>query len=195
MRVAARSDRREQILDAALTCFSERGYEATTIDNIRSQSAASTGSLYHHFDGKESIAVALYLDRLTSYQDGYLEVLANTADARDGVRAVVNHHLNWAEARPQDAQFLLGHVHLERQLARSGQLPEGNRRFYDTVAQWTKEQVRQGRIRSLPADLFYALWLGPAQELTRQWLNGRSTTKPTKASTLLADAAWSALKA
>ncbi|MEE9413757.1 MAG: TetR/AcrR family transcriptional regulator [Acidimicrobiales bacterium] len=192
---ATKPDRREQILDAALTCFLSQGLAATTIDQIRSESKASTGSLYHHFDGKESIAVALYLDRLTSYETGFLETLNATNDAKDGISAVVHHHLRWAQEHPADARFLLGHVYLERQLARSGDLPEQNRRFYGFVAEWIRNRVNQGHIRALPADLFYALWLGPAQELSRQWLNKRSTTQPTNAADLLADAAWNTLRA
>ena len=188
------SDRRGQILDAALACFSRRGFTATTIDDIRSESAASTGSLYHHFEGKESIAAALYLDRLTEYESGFLEVLSASTNARDGVRDVVQHHLHWAEAHAEDARFLLGHADLERQLARSDQLPAGNRRFYDTVADWSRARIADRSIRPLPADLFYALWLGPAQELTRQWLAGRASTRPTAAADLLADAAWGALR-
>ena len=190
----ATSDRRGQILDAALACFSRQGFISTTIDDIRSESAASTGSLYHHFEGKESIAAALYLDRLSEYEHGFLDVLSASTNARDGVRDVVQHHLRWAEAHRDDARFLLGHADLERQLARSGELPEGNRRFYETVADWSRARIDDGSIRSLPADLFYALWLGPAQELTRQWLAGRTATRPIAAADLLADAAWGALR-
>ena len=38
-------ERRESILEAALGCFLEKGYIATTINDIREASGATTGSI------------------------------------------------------------------------------------------------------------------------------------------------------
>ena len=56
-----RSSRKDEILQAALACFSEHGVDATTIEMIRDRSGASIGSLYHHFGNKERIHGELYL--------------------------------------------------------------------------------------------------------------------------------------
>ena len=53
-------DPRQQVLDAVLTLFSERGYFATTVQDISSESGVSVGSIYHHFGDKEGIARSLY---------------------------------------------------------------------------------------------------------------------------------------
>ena len=55
----ARSSRKQEILQAALACFTEFGVEATTIEMIRDRSGASIGSLYHHFGNRERIIAAL----------------------------------------------------------------------------------------------------------------------------------------
>ena len=39
--------RRTEILDAALRCFDHQGITATTIEDIRAESGASIGSIYH----------------------------------------------------------------------------------------------------------------------------------------------------
>ena len=57
----ARSSRKQEILQAALACFTEFGVEATTIEMIRDRSGASIGSVYHHFGNRERIIAALYL--------------------------------------------------------------------------------------------------------------------------------------
>lgn len=191
---APETSRRDDLLEAALRCFSEHGYAATTIEMIRERAGASVGSLYHHFGGKEQLAAALYLDRLTSYEAGYEDALAVASDAESGVRGVVAHHLSWAQEHPDDARFLLDHSHFERSLARSGELPASNRGFYRRVQKWIDAQVSAGEIRPLSADLYYAFWLGPAQELARQWLAKRSRTKPADVIEIMSEAAWSALK-
>lgn len=190
----ARRSRRQELLNAALECFDELGYAATTIEVIRDRADASIGSLYHHFDGKQSLANVLYLDLLTSYQSGFLQALRGASTAEDGIVTVVKHHLGWAENRPDAARFLLEQSHLERILSGADELPATNRQFYAGVETWFRDRIGEGTIRPLSADLFYALWLGPAQEFSRQFLSGRSRSRPTIVSGVLADAAWQSLK-
>ncbi len=57
---AAPEVRRQQILDAALICFAEKGYHETTVDDIVRASSLSKGSIYWHFDTKESIFLGLF---------------------------------------------------------------------------------------------------------------------------------------
>jgi AcrR family transcriptional regulator len=51
--------RREQILKAALSCFGEKGYHASTMDDLVRASGLSKGSLYWHFSSKEEVFLAL----------------------------------------------------------------------------------------------------------------------------------------
>ena len=65
-----RSERsRQQILDAALTLFSHRGYGATSVQDIAEKAKVSKGNVYHHFSDKETIFYTL-LDR-------YFQVLSD----------------------------------------------------------------------------------------------------------------------
>ena len=54
---------RERVLDAALICFAERGYAATSMREIARQVGIQAPSLYNHFSGKRDILAAL-LERL-----------------------------------------------------------------------------------------------------------------------------------
>jgi AcrR family transcriptional regulator len=60
---AQRETRRQQILDAALRCFSRDGFHATTTADIVRESGVSQGTLYLYFATKEDIVVALADDR------------------------------------------------------------------------------------------------------------------------------------
>lgn len=51
--------RRAQILDAAIACFADRGYYETSIDNIAARTGLSKGAIYHHFQSKRDIFLAL----------------------------------------------------------------------------------------------------------------------------------------
>lgn len=51
--------RREQILRAALTCFAQKGYHQTTLDDIVDEAGLSKGSVYVYFDSKKALYLAL----------------------------------------------------------------------------------------------------------------------------------------
>ena len=49
---------REALLDAALSCLRERGYEATAVDDILTATRLTKGAFYFHFHSKEDFALA-----------------------------------------------------------------------------------------------------------------------------------------
>jgi AcrR family transcriptional regulator len=51
--------RRNQILDAAWTCFGRNGYHGATIDDICRESELSPGAVYRYFASKEDILKAI----------------------------------------------------------------------------------------------------------------------------------------
>lgn len=51
--------RAPEILDAALACFSERGFAATRMEDIARRAGISKGTIYLYFDSKESVFKAL----------------------------------------------------------------------------------------------------------------------------------------
>ncbi len=52
--------KREDILDAALGLFAERGFHGTAIPDIAAAAGIATGTIYRHFASKESLVNALY---------------------------------------------------------------------------------------------------------------------------------------
>ncbi|HEY2518128.1 MAG TPA: helix-turn-helix domain-containing protein, partial [Polyangiaceae bacterium] len=110
---AATGERRRKILDAALRCFADEGYEATTLSHIRARSGASTGSIYHLFASKEEIAGAVYVDGLRCYQEGFLAVVEQRESPEAMVRACVEFYLEWVEANERLARFIVHTRHAE----------------------------------------------------------------------------------
>jgi AcrR family transcriptional regulator len=71
--------RREQILSAALTCFAEKGFHASTMDDLVRASGLSKGSLYWHFSSKEEVFLAL-VDSFTAELYGAWDDIAESDD-------------------------------------------------------------------------------------------------------------------
>src|SRR5271169_3503609 len=73
---AQRATRRQQILDAALKCFSRDGFHNTTTADIVRESGVSQGTLYLYFATKDDIVVALADDRHQG--EAFLNALAKS---------------------------------------------------------------------------------------------------------------------
>lgn len=52
--------KREEILDAALALFAERGFHGTAIPDIAADAGIATGTIYRHFASKEALVNELY---------------------------------------------------------------------------------------------------------------------------------------
>jgi AcrR family transcriptional regulator len=67
------SERRDAIVQVAGEMFAQRGYLGTTVREIADEAGILSGSLYHHFDSKEDLALEVlrgyYIDLLTQFRD------------------------------------------------------------------------------------------------------------------------------
>lgn len=169
---------------AAERQFAEHGALDATLTQIRAAAGASVGALYHHFPDKSELYRQVWAHALTDYQQHFWVVVGQSADAREGVTAGVREHLRWVGENQYRAQILL-----------SARPPgvrdsESNRVFLADIWRWWRTHASYGAVRDLPFDLVYALWLGPAQEYSRQWLAGDMRATPISVANELADAAW-----
>src|SRR5215216_2785066 len=56
-------ERREQILDAALRIFSEKGFAGASIRDIAREVGVTEGLLYHYFESKEQLLDTCWRER------------------------------------------------------------------------------------------------------------------------------------
>src|SRR3954453_11825091 len=54
-----REARRDQIIDAAISCIAKKGFHRTSMADIIAESGLSAGAIYLQFSGKEDIALAV----------------------------------------------------------------------------------------------------------------------------------------
>lgn len=193
-RATATAERRDAILAAALERFTQKGFAATSIEDVRRASGASVGSIYHHFGSKEELAAGIHIEGVRRYQEELLEVLRDEPQAEAGIKAVVRFHLGWVRANRRLAQFMFARQEAEVLRRAEPGLRELNHRFAAAAGAWLEPHIRAGEIRRLPPDVMFALLIGPSQELSRLWLGRRTDTDPDEAAELLAESVWSSLK-
>src|ERR1700712_432569 len=53
------TDRRTQILEAAIVCFAKRGFHQTSMHDISAEAGISVGLIYRYFANKEAVISAM----------------------------------------------------------------------------------------------------------------------------------------
>lgn len=87
--VTASPERRRELLDTAAEVFAAQGYNATTVRKIADAAGMLAGSLYYHFDSKESMLDEILSAFLTELWEGYDTVLAAGLGPRETIEALV----------------------------------------------------------------------------------------------------------
>ncbi len=191
----ARRSRKDEILQAALACFTDFGVDATTIEMIRDRSGASIGSLYHHFGNKERIIGALYLAGTAEYAALLAEGFAQADSAEACVKLLVTSYVDWVVANPDWARFILhsrGRVEASEVGAELREVNRVNfRRILDALAVYRA----QGLFKAMPVDCFTSVVIGPTHDFARHWLAGRTQTSLAECRELLAQVAWDSVRA
>ncbi|MGI8773680.1 MAG: TetR/AcrR family transcriptional regulator [Actinomycetota bacterium] len=105
VRMTAR-ERRAQLLDVGRSLFAERGYEATSIEEIAKQAKITKPVVYEHFGGKEGL-YAVIVDREV---EGLLGRISSALDAdhpRMKLWQAANAFLAYIEAEPDGFRILV----------------------------------------------------------------------------------------
>ncbi|WP_031464308.1 TetR/AcrR family transcriptional regulator [Sciscionella sediminilitoris] len=96
------SVRRAQLLGLAAKLFAERGFRSTTVRDIADEAGILSGSLYHHFDSKESMVDEILTDFLDELFGSYAEIMRTQTDPREALEAFVLVSFEAIERRPSD---------------------------------------------------------------------------------------------
>jgi len=148
--------RRGELLRIAAELFATKGFKNTTVRDIADASGILSGSLYHHFDSKESMVDEV----LSTFQDElfgkYDEILAGDEDARTKLeRAVrvsfeaIDQHSHEVAIFQNEADYLGG-------FERFGYLAERNAQSRAVWMTLLTEGVESGVLRrDLDVELVY----------------------------------------
>jgi AcrR family transcriptional regulator len=148
--------RREELLAIAAELFAERGFKNTTVRDIADAAGILSGSLYHHFDSKESMVDELLDTFQTELWKKYDEISASELSARGKLEAIVrasfdaiDHHHSEVAIFQSDAAYLVT-------FDRFAYLNERNLKFRTLWIGLLEQGVASGELRAdLDIELVY----------------------------------------
>ena len=99
-RVAQGLRSRDNLLRAATRRFAERGFSATSIDDVCRDAGVVKSAVYWHFESKEGLLAAVLEETATAWIDGILASVHQTGDPRERLSRAVAGMRDLVETRP-----------------------------------------------------------------------------------------------
>ena len=138
---------KERLLIAATEVFLEKGFAATSVDEIASRAKASKLTFYNHFGNKEKLFEAIVMRLNSRMFEGFVNALEADVPMEQALYSFMK---QLAEMLYTDQAVKLVRV-LHGETARFPELAEifdkaGPRRAHALLAAYFKQQIRQGLV-------------------------------------------------
>lgn len=87
------SNKQAEIVAAAIRLFHEKGYHATSVQDIAGAVGLQKGSLYHYISGKEDLLGVIIMEAIARYNGKLAEIRKMDLPVRRRLELAVRHHL------------------------------------------------------------------------------------------------------
>jgi len=86
-------DSRQEILRTAARLFQQRGYDATSMNDVAAALKLSKGGLYHHFQSKDEILFEIMNHAMDLTQERVLKPVRGIENPEERLRALIRLHI------------------------------------------------------------------------------------------------------
>lgn len=182
-----KSERRAQVLDAALEVFVAAGYHAAAMDDIAERAGVSKPVLYQHFPGKLDLYLALLDAGITELHASCAAGLRSTTDNKIRVQLTVQAYFAFIED-PQGAFHLIFESDLINEPAVRERVDSADLAVAQAIAHVITEDTALSPQQAL---LLGSGLLGMSQVAARRWLrHARNDISRNEAAELIACLGW-----
>ncbi len=164
------NNKRQAILEAALTLFARRGYHGTTVPSVAETAGVGAGTIYRYFDSKEALANALYQEWKGKLGAFILEGFPTDANLRVVFRTWFERQIDFVQKYPEATAYMELHHH-------ASYLDEASLALEEIHVAVATEIIERGQaeevLRPGPPMLLLALVYGALVGLARASWEGR----------------------
>ncbi|WP_262402363.1 TetR/AcrR family transcriptional regulator [Actinomadura sp. CNU-125] len=184
----SRDERRRQMLDVAEQVFGERGYQATSMDEVAERCGVSKPMLYEHFGSKDGLLLACMRRSKAELLDVTQKAMAQATDPADILWRGMVAYFGFVESHSASFAMILREP--------IGP-PETMKALDDARAQQSGliAGVLTTFVPDAPADVIdaYTQIIMGASERLAQWQTGRPEVSAEDAARYMTDFCWSGL--
>jgi AcrR family transcriptional regulator len=162
---------RDLILSTSADLFRDRGYRATTLDDVAARLGMSKASLYTYFGGKEEILAEISRRTIETFTRGLAEISRARLSPEEKLREVVLRHVRFVVShRSFLTVFFSEEASLPARFARA--LARQKDRYDRDLEKIVQQGIRSGAFRPVPARLVVYGLLGMVNWLYK-WYDPR----------------------
>jgi len=153
--------KREDILDAALVLFAERGFYGTPVPLIAARAGVGAGTIYRYFESKEKLVNVLYQHWKQKFYEATLGGLPTNLPVRQLFHAVWERMVDFARHNRAALIFLELHHHAPYLDQASCELTDClSKAFGEPFAQALRDQVLKDISLELQQGIFWGIFMG-----------------------------------
>jgi AcrR family transcriptional regulator len=141
---------KQKIMDAALQLFKNKGFDATSLQDIAKVTGMTRGAIYWHFKNKLDILATLMLEMKKRFEIGLRNFQEEEGSATDKLRRLVQDIVtaHTADQRIQDLFIVIMANYQISEKLRKGRLKaEFPTQFIDTVGSIIEQGIEEGALR------------------------------------------------
>ena len=164
--------RHDELLDAALRSFAKHGLMKTGIEHVRREAGASPSSVYHHFAGLPGLTEALLTRTFERLFTELAAKVVRASSAERAVRALVQAHVSWVLAHPDEARFMYQATALELDPAAGDVFQARKAELLAPIVAHLRPFMAARELPRWSPLVFDLIVLGPTHEACRRYLAG-----------------------
>lgn len=100
-----REERINEIIEAAIDVFLEKGYQSTTMEAIARKAGVSKGGLYHYFPSKDMILIQAN-EKISQKVEELMETALKCSSVREGIMYYIENYIRYWLENPRETSFL-----------------------------------------------------------------------------------------
>jgi AcrR family transcriptional regulator len=182
--------RRAQLIEIGRTVFAERGFEATSVEEIAARANVSKPIVYEHFGGKEGL-YAVVVDREVEHIVGRIVEAITAGSARERLERAVLVFLSYVQERPGGFAVLLRDAPESK---RSGEMPALMYDLADRVGDIFAAQFRKAGFDARSAPIYAHALVGMVAFVGQWWTETEKPSPPEIVASHVAALAWMGLR-
>lgn len=153
-------DAEAHLLDSALTLFSEKGYDATSVREIIEKARVSRPVLYYYFRNKEDLFCRLVEKMLRESNERIDKMLDEATGTRDRLCAVIRASFSNAEDRPEMPRLILQTFFSPEQNGLSDEARRLAAERFQRIVRIVREGIESGELHGGDAESLALMFSG-----------------------------------
>jgi AcrR family transcriptional regulator len=140
---AYKEEKKAVILEGALHCFTEKGFQATTMDDIVRHLGISKGAIYSYFASKEEMYIQMADDKMNAMLENTTELFKSMPSAADQIRYMYSRFRG--QSLTELRKWMAFHLEFMLYAARQPQLTQRWNEYADKALVFIKEIMDGGK--------------------------------------------------